>query len=182
MLDPVYSDNYKGITQAILKEYLVYEPETGLFRWRNNLRYSDKRKAGTVAGCVTTPGYIEIGILGQRCPAHKLAFLYMEGRLVADSRFEIDHKDTVRSHNWWSNLRVATLSQNKANSRRPARNKLGATGIRLASLRRGAVTYTACIMREGTTYNLGEFSTREDAASAYIAKAKELDGEFFRDQ
>lgn len=176
-----YVDNYKGITQDTVKRYLSYEPEAGIFKWRvvpGEVRKPTKRIPGKIAGYVSkTTGYVEIKLQGHKLGAHQIAFLYMEGRVPATG-FEIDHRDTIRSNNAWLNLRPATLSQNRANARIKNTNTTGVKGVWKQTF---YSTYCASVYRQGLKYYLGSFRTSDEAHAAYVAKARELDGDFFRE-
>jgi hypothetical protein len=81
----------------------------------------------------------------------------------------IDHRDRDPLNNRIENLRAATRSQNRANSR--PNNKLGVKGVHA----RGSRFYVMA----GKLY-LGTFDSIEEAAAAYKAKAEELHGAFAR--
>jgi len=98
------------LTQERLKQLLYYDPDTGDFTWKVNR--NTKVQKGDRAGTINTYGYVAIVVCGQRCVAHRLAFLYMEGELPPD---KVDHRDRIRNNNKWSNLRHATQSENAQN-------------------------------------------------------------------
>lgn len=157
------------ISQARLKELLVYDPLTGIFTWRVN-RY--RVTAGSIAGSLSDRGYITIGICGaKRVKAHRLAWLYMVGEIPSG----IDHKNGNRTDNRWANLRAATQSQNMANSSWKRTHPY--KGIRKQAWNG---RWQARITKEGVRYCLGTFDTQEEAAAAYDAAAKNLFGEFSR--
>ncbi len=159
-----------------LREVLHYDPETGAFTW---LRVrSGVSSAGKAAGSVFThPNtghrYLIIGVFCQRYRAHRLAVFYMTGQWPSD---EVDHKDGDGLNNRWDNLRVATRSQNHANSKRASDNTTGFKGVR--KQRNGR--YQARIAIKGKRLHLGTFQTPEAAHAAYCKAAKELFGEFAR--
>lgn len=107
--------------------------------------------------------------------AHLLAWLYMTGEWPAD---EVDHEDTHRSHNWWSNLRAATSAQNAANRRTNVNNALGLKCV--SRVARPGKQYRARIYIAGKRVHLGYFRTAEEASAAYFKKAQEVFGEFAR--
>ena len=87
----------------------------------------------------------------------------------------IDHKNGDKLDNQKHNLRVATVSQNMANSRKK----------RNASSRFKGVTWCKTTLQwrcrigfDGETINLGRFDSDEAAAEAYDRAAIELFGEF----
>jgi hypothetical protein len=154
------------ITAEQLREMLHYEPETGIFRWRKG------RIAGALAG-MPLNGYIRIS-LGEHGAeyAHRLAWLYMTGE--APAKF-VDHIDCDRANNRWANLRLATPDQNRANTRRQARNSAGAKGV--IPYRGG---FRATIQVRGEQILLGDFNTLEEAAAAYAGAAKVAHRDFAR--
>jgi len=94
------------ITQKELKRLLIYDPRTGVFRWRINA--SARQRKGEVAGHPRT-GYIYIGIDYMIYGAHRLAFLYMTGMWPKE---EIGHENDIRNDNRWRNLSEMTHKQN----------------------------------------------------------------------
>ncbi|WP_376956428.1 HNH endonuclease signature motif containing protein (plasmid) [Azospirillum sp. A26] len=157
------------LTQARLRELLHYDPETGVFTWlvrRQGIR------ADRAAGCVSSPGYILIGVDGRLCRAHRLAWLYMTGEWPAA---EIDHINRARGDNRWNNLRLATGSQNQGNRSVNSDNKSGVKGVSW-SQKRGM--WKAQIGAAGKRRCLGYFPDCAVAAAAYAAAAAEHFGEF----
>lgn len=98
-------------------------------------------------------------------------------RLVmgVESELYVDHRDSNGLNNCKDNLRLATNSQNQANRGRPSNNASGYKGVHWCKRQN---RWVARIMRDGERIVLGEFSSKEEAARAYDAKAKELFGEF----
>lgn len=157
------------LTQARLRDFLAYDPMTGVFTWR--VRRANK-KAGDVAGCQNRIGYWVIRVDDKLYTAHRLAWLYMTGGWPGR---EVDHIDRDRSNNRWKNLRAASRQQNAANRPRQANNSSGFKGV---CFQRGANKYRARIQAYGKKQSLGLFDTAEDAHAAYQLAAKRLLGEF----
>ena len=99
----------KELTQELLKELLHYNPGTGIFTWNKT---GTGRKKDKTAGWKTHQGYISVDINSQPYQCHRLAWLYVYGVWPKD---QIDHIDNIRHHNWISNLREATNTQNQQN-------------------------------------------------------------------
>jgi len=88
---------------------------------------------------------------------------------------EIDHADRdILNNRRSTNLRYASISDNKANSFR-SDNTSGYKGV-IFNKRLGK--WSAAVQRHRTPYFLGLFISKEDAALAYNQKALELFGEF----
>lgn len=155
-----------------LREVLSYDPETGVFRWL--VSRPGKASAGTVAGKVGTDGHRSIRFGGFTYQAHRLAWLYVHGVWPSDV---IDHKDCQPDNNRIANLREATLSQNAANSRLSARNTSGVKGV---NWHRATGKWVASIGQNGRRHHLGLFTSIEEAATARIAAANRVYGEFAR--
>ncbi len=153
-----------------LRRILDYNPENGVFVWK--VRKSDKTKIGQVAGCFSR--YCLIRIDGKRYLAHRLAWLYMTGDWPSA---QIDHANGDKFDNRWSNLRLATPSQNNANVGIRSNNTSGFKGVTWHK-RNGAwqaqIAYGNCY-----TY-LGQFKTKEEAAAAYQSAASQMHKEYAR--
>ena len=112
------------ISQETLKEFLHYDPLTGIFTWIK--RNSNCIKIGDIAGCIDVYGYLLIGIKGKLYRAHRLAFLYMDGKFPTE---QSDHINHVRSDNRWVNIRYVTQKENGKNQKKGKNNKSGVTGV-----------------------------------------------------
>ena len=110
------------MNQDVLKEYLEYNPETGIFKW---IKFSGNSAVGNKAGW-DCHGYIYINLLNRAYPAHILAFLYMEGKLPID---EVDHINHIKNDNRWINLRVVTHAENGKNQKLRIDNTSGMPGV-----------------------------------------------------
>jgi len=91
---------------------------------------------------------------------HHLAFLRMLGRWPKQ---QVDHINTIRDQNHWSNLREATGTENNANSAGTYKSELG-RGIHWG---RGKLQVR--IEKNGHNYYFGTFD-HSDLASAVITR------------
>ena len=138
------------ITQRLLKSLYMYDETTGVFTRRlTGLNEAIKDKAG----------YLKIWVHGKTYPCHRMAWLYMYGKLPKDM---IDHIDGDKTNNSLSNLREATNSQNQMNRRLGKNNKSGHKGV--VRLRCGK--WKAQLAIDKTYLYLGTFSTMEAALAA----------------
>lgn len=164
------------MTAERLMEILVYDADTGVFKWR--VRLSPVAASGSVAGSLYKNGRRYIAIDKKRYFASHLAWLYVTSTWPSG---QIDHINMNRSDDRIVNLRLATSQQNSANRRVLANNKLGVKGVGISTLR---VTkqqrFRARIRVNGRLIHLGYFSTQELAAQAYSNAAKKYFGEFAR--
>ena len=119
--------------------------------------------------CVEGTGYVMSRSNGKAIKLHRLITNAQKGQFV-------DHIDGNPLNNTVSNLRLCRKQQNEFNTKIRSDNKSGYKGVCLT--RNGK--YRAYISLNGTQYNLGVFSTKEDAARAYNSKAKKLFGEYAR--
>lgn len=153
------------LTRKRVGELLRYSPESGELRWVGGQR------AGLVAG-FRHEDHLRIGIDGLSYYAHRVIWLYVTGEWPTS---RVDHHDLDGLNNRWKNLRLATVSQNKANGRVYRKAALLPKGVYHSGSR-----YRARITKDGETLSLGVFDTIAAASSKYLAKANEIFGEFAR--
>lgn len=151
-----------------LRELLHYDPDTGIFRWRNAAGRWGRIPAGSVAGSVNKEGYRYITFDGNILSAHRLAWAYISGETPPRI---VDHCDGDTDNNSFGNLRLATDSQSTAN--RTHKNKYGVKGV---STKRGA--FRARIYHNGKSIHLGYYATAADAHVAYTTASLELQGDY----
>jgi hypothetical protein len=89
----------------------------------------------------------------------------------------IDHANGDWRDNRLSNLRIATRSENAANSGPPRTNTSGFKGV---CWDKRAGKWLAQISHQRAHYWLGHFSTAQEAHNAYRAAALRFFGEFAR--
>ena len=107
------------ITQAVLKRWMDYHPDTGEFIWLQ--RPSNRVAIGARAGNRNQYGYWVVKLLGRLYRQHRLAFFYMTGRWPE----LVDHINGDRSDNRWKNLREVTSQQNSWNRSPLPRSRTG---------------------------------------------------------
>lgn len=148
------------MNQQQLKSILRYEPDSGLFYVVKST--APRVKVGSVAGSKNASGYIVIN-RSRVYMAHRLAWLYMTGEMPPKN-MDIDHINGARDDNRWSNLRLATRSQNQQNVGVLKSNKLRIRGV---SWHPASNMYRAQIRLNNKTKHLGIFKTMEEARAAY---------------
>jgi len=101
--------------------------------------------------------------------------------MTGDRPREVDHINTNKTDDRWSNLRPATHSQNGGNSLRHKRKKRNLPkGVHLHIGKKRSKPYVAFITVNGQRFYLGYFDTPEQAHAAYCAAARKHFGEFAR--
>lgn len=154
-------------------EHLQYVPEFGHFIWSQRM---GGRPFGKVAGNFDWDGYREICFRGT---IYKVAALVWLAETGEWPRFKIDHKDTNKSNDRFSNLRKATQSQNMANV---GKIRKDTASSQYKGVHRSAGKWVASIRVEGRYRRLGTYAREEDAAEAYREAATAAWGEFARFQ
>ena len=155
------------ITQALLKEFLHYDPLTGHFSW---VKRSGRGQSpiGSRAGWLSNTGYTVIEFKQKNYAAHRLAFLYMLGKFPPH---EVDHQNGVKLDNRWENLRAATRAQNNQNRRTVSkRNPVGILGV----FKTESGRFAASLSINYKKVHIGIFSTPEEAHSAYVEAKRKL--------
>jgi len=153
-----------------LNDLLSYDVETGQFVWKKDRGF--KARVNTPAGALGASGYVLMCISGKRYLAHRIAYKMVYG---CDPQGILDHIDGDITNNRIANLRVANSVENQGNSRRPKHNTSGIKGVHW---HKGDKRWTAQIKKGRSKIWLGGFSTKEEAAAAYEAAAKEHFGDF----
>lgn len=149
----------------LLREFLDYDRETGIFTWKVML--SNRRKPGDRAGNYTH-GYVEIGIGGRSYRAHRLAWLFVYGEWPTGM---LDHIDGDRANNAIMNLRDVTNQTNAQNRHEVSSSKVTSQYL--------GVTWNAanqCWMAQigidGKNLYVGQYATEHDAYIAYLHTKK----------
>jgi len=169
-----------------LNQALSYNKDTGDIAWklrppshfknRNAYESFNGRYAGKKAGSVSRNGYLKIGIDGVSYLAHRLIYKMKKG---VDPSGEIDHRDTDRLNNKWSNLRLSTSSQNQHNASIRKDNKTGFKGVHFDKKRN---KYVAHVRVDGRTVYQEFFDDPEEAYKARCKAAKRLHKRFARNE
>lgn len=159
-----------ALTQALLKERLHYNPDTGVFTWLVAPRYPSKVKIGDTAGNDHPSGYQQVTVAGHKVLLHRAAWLYVNGQ-IPDGK-EIDHRDGDKSNNRIKNLRLATHQQNQENlTTCRSDSKSGLQGV---SWRSQNSKWVVRIMVKGKRKHVGTFTTKAEAHTAYLEAKREL--------
>ena len=157
------------LTVEEARRVLRYDPETGEFFWR--VKVGVRGVVGARAGSLMAKGYRMIQYNGKGYLDSRHAWFMTTGDWPKN---QIDHADTNKANNRFSNLRDATQTQNMRNRSAHKRNEFG------KGVSRQDEKYTARIRVDGCRKYLGIFSTAADAKAAYDSAAQRLHGEFFR--
>jgi hypothetical protein len=160
------------LTQENFKKFFNYDPITGIFT--RLITTSSQAKVGSIAGAVTKAGYLMISLnKGVRVYNHRLAFLYMLGKLPDK---HVDHINRNTGDNRWCNLREVNTSENQCNSKMRINNPTGVKGVTITS---DGLRYHAQIKLHGKVTQQS-FKSLEEASNWISEKRIELHGEFAR--
>jgi hypothetical protein len=168
-------------TQEEIKKYLSYDPETGVFIWKEkqqsywpegkyqkmNCMAWNAKYAGKVVGTKTDAGYINIQMKMRNLRAHRLAWIYMNG----DNSFtEIDHINRIKDDNRICNLRVVDRRRNTHNYLLAENNHSGVRGV---SWNKQFFRWEVKIKINSESVHLGIYKDFDDAVKArYEAEVK----------
>lgn len=166
------SPKERALSVNVLRRTIRYIPETGEFFW---LEHRRGLTAGTPAGYAPEKGYRLIVINGQGYMGHRVAWAIVTGSWPT---YQIDHRNGCPSDNRWDNLREATSSQQRANSRRTKNAKSPYRGVAFSQDARRKKPWAATLELKGKTVYLGRYETPEEASAAYQAGVKKHFGEF----
>lgn len=160
----------KDAPRKDIRDYLSYNKDTGKFIWiKTN---SNRVKVGTECLTKNMYGYIVIGFDKKLFLAHRLAFLFVEGKFPD---YVVDHINGDREDNSWDNLRACSRKENSRNMRVIKRG---------SSIYKGVCFYkktskrSSQIMVDSKRIHLGLFPTEKEAALTYNDAARKFFGEF----
>lgn len=161
------------LSQDRLKQVFKYCPETGLFT--RILSTASNVNVGDISRCLDKKGYVVIRIDGRLYKAHRLAWLYMTGSWPTG---ELDHKNTIRNDNRFTNLRECSRQQNLRNTNISKKSTTGFKGVSLSKNKKSFRAY-ATVM--GKQINLGTYPDIVSANNARSEFAKTNFKEFYRE-
>lgn len=162
-----FSGDFMEYDQLI--RILSYDQYTGIFTWRES---TGRVSAGEIAGSVDYQGYLRIRWNGKAYRAHRLAWLYVTGLHPCGM---IDHKDLNKLNNRFSNLRIATRSENSYNTKKSVRNSSGVKGVSWSAK---VGKWRARISVDGVRIELGNWDSIIDAKQAIERYREEHHGKF----
>lgn len=165
------------LTQEYLKECLHYDPETGVFVWKQRPESHFKTRQGWLIHLARYEGqpaghlnssrkslkYWEIRLDKNLYLAHRLAWLYVNGEMPLE---QIDHIDGDGLNNSIKNLRVVSNQENNKNQSLRSTNKSGKVGVRWDNRLR---KWSAYITVDGVFKSLGFYKDKNSAVSARVA-------------
>jgi len=173
-----FKDN---LTAEYVRSILDYNPETGIFVWRErpifhfkNEKSSktwNKKYSGKIAGCKNGEGYIFIYINKQRHRAHHLAFLY----IYKEYPNMLDHKNKIKDDNRIINLRKTDKNGNNRNRFTPKNNSSGYKGVCWSKKQKKWISY---IRVNNIRIHLGSFDDIKQAALSYNTAAEKYHKDF----
>ena len=154
-----------------LKEFLDYNPDTGIFIWKKQV--AQNIKVGQEAGAMNSNGYIQIRFKNSPYLAHRLAYYMYYG--IHPLEKLVDHIDGDKTNNKIDNLRLATNSQNGMNRVSLAINNT--SGVTVVFFNKRKKKWTARITIDRFQKHLGIFANKEDA----IKSRREAEIKYFGD-
>ncbi len=171
-------------SQLYLKQCFDYKPRLGVLVWRarplshfNSARAQaifNGRFAGTVAGQVRARD-VKVSVDAVNYMAHRIIWMWVYGEDPGE--LEIDHRNNDPLDNRRSNLRKATVNQNRQNALKRSDNTSGVKGVRRNG-REGTRCWIAEITVDGRMKYLGAFYSEAEATSAVRAARRSLHKEF----
>ena len=161
-------------TPEAVRQLLQYDPDTGLFWWKERgpewftagahsveqeCKRWNTRHAGKPAMVSVNRGYCRGRILWKIVEAHRAAWCITYGQWP----LVIDHINHNRGDNRLVNLREVTQAENAKNASMYANNKSGATGVFWRPERN---QWHASMSSGGKQIHIGVFTTFDDALAA----------------
>ncbi len=143
------------ISLTEMAKILTYDLNTGRFTYKCKPRA--QTEIGDIAGTIDKEGYRVIKIKNKLYKAHRLAWLFIYGRMPIG---QIDHINHNRDDNRIENLRVVNNQENQKNRLINKNNKSGVNGVFWNKL---SNKWQARIRVNSKAIHLGLFSTLDEA-------------------
>jgi hypothetical protein len=148
-----------------IKEYILYNEETGKFFWVKPRKGTRKNKE---AGRLDRNGYRTICFFGKHYLAHRLAWWYVHNEFP---KGPLDHINRTKDDNRIENLRCLTISQNGLNTSQESTNISGRRGVGYCKRDKLWISYLS-------GKRLGSFKEKEDAIKCREQAEQALEKEF----
>lgn len=159
-----------GLLVDRIRETFRYDAQTGKLFWTRSPRAGF---VGREAGGLKD-GYLEVRCAFGKFRVHRLIWMFVTGAEIPAGML-IDHVNGNRADNRWSNLRLATRSQNNHNRHVARRDSV--TGVRGVKFRAERNRYVPVLKVDGRERKFGAFRTIEEAAERFKAVELEYRGE-----
>jgi len=157
-----------------LRERLDYNPDTGILTWKKSC---NQVNVSQEAGTVDSGGYRHLIFKREKWQTNRLVYYMYHGTDPLEN--QVDHINHDKADNRIENLRLASISQNKKNSRIYNNNSSGVTGVYWYP-KSQKWTAKICINSNGKLTHLGYFTNKEDAIKARREAEIKYYGEFRR--
>jgi hypothetical protein len=160
----------KDITVERLHEVLIRDDATGHLYIKSTAP-NNRKAAGDRVGWINVEGYSTVKVDGVHLLAHRVVWAMHYGEWPVGS---LDHVNGIKSDNRIENLRIATHSQNRANTLASRTSSHGTKGITLLPTGK----WQAQIQHNGKFRYLGCFADKQEAAQVYADAARAAFGAF----
>lgn len=135
---------------------ITYDSETGIFIGKRGKILTSRN----------------ITFEGKQVLAHRLAYRLVTGEWASTY---IDHIDRDKRNNRWSNLRLATPSENNCNTSLRADNKSGVKGVCWKASRSRWLVQVA---KDKQIHHIGYYKCLQEATQAAVEARRRLHGSF----
>ena len=154
------------LTTELVRRVLSYDPETGIFRWKQPI--SRRVMPGQEAGALSSNGRLYIGVMGEKVAAHRLAWFYIHGEWPLGNVAPVNgnHAD-VRL----ANLKQETVADTARKGGKRSTNTSGLPGVSWSTSKS---KWVATITRGYKRVHLGYFNEAAGASAAYQAALAEF--------
>ncbi len=154
--------NREDVTGDLVREWFVYDPESGTLTWRKMRKGS--APAGRRAGRKRCDGYLSCLFFGKPWMVHRLIWLYLHDHPGE----EIDHINGTRDDNRICNIRSVSRGVNARNTAKHRAGKLVG-----AYYRKKYGNWASGIWWNKKYTTLGYFATAQEAHAAWRAAREE---------